>query len=56
MKTCPFCGGEARVDVFYEYGKVKGYFVYCKSCHVEQGEIYASKKNAIKAWDRRVEV
>lgn len=51
---CPFCGGQAEVTPYYEYGKVKAYFVFCKSCFIEQGNHYRTKSNAIKAWNRRV--
>lgn len=55
VKTCPFCGGQSDCATHYLYGKVKGYFVYCKKCGIEQGKIYKSKQGAIKAWKRRVD-
>lgn len=56
LKLCPFCGCESKVESFTEYGKVKGYFIYCNNCHVEQGKLYKTKANAIKAWNRRINV
>lgn len=57
LKQCPFCGGEATMDWAFiekkyvgivEYHKVK--CITCKS----QTNIYASRKDAVNAWNKRV--
>lgn len=54
LKTCPFCGGEAKGVTNYEYGLARGYFCYCTRCGIQQTRIYATKQAAIKSWNRRV--
>lgn len=53
LKSCPFCGGEARVmppKGFVSY--VAHYWVSCKNCHV-QTDFVTSRKEAMEAWNRR---
>ena len=70
LKPCPFCGNEVEVEkIPLWYGNGHGYKdcyefkIRCKKCgcRVDQPEndsVYRSeekaKKNAIKAWNRRV--
>lgn len=53
LKRCPFCGKKADVIALRGYGR-PDYYVSCqgRNC-VEQKGFYASKANAIKAWNRR---
>lgn len=50
LKTCPFCGGEARVHTFY-----KDYCVYCTKCNASTIKYSPKKEMAIEAWNRRAE-
>lgn len=55
LKSCPFCGGEARM--VQEYDAMIGktfYFVECADCTgtIFNGEI--NEKEAIEKWNRRV--
>lgn len=57
LKKCPFCGGEAELSHTYEAGKFS--FVICVQCGVRIRLIpisyeYSSDKEAIKAWNERV--
>jgi Lar family restriction alleviation protein len=49
LKKCPFCGGEAELDLFY-----KTPLVQCKDCGVESA-MYDNKQQAIDAWNKRVQ-
>ncbi len=55
LKPCPFCGGEAKMLEEYDVmiGKTY-YFVECTECTgtIFSGEI--NEKEAIEAWNRRV--
>ena len=48
LKLCPFCGEEARVRNV----QVRVWFVECGACE-SSIRIYVSRKDAIKAWNRR---
>lgn len=57
LKSCPFCGGEARLFVN------DGVRVLCNKCHASSkilvdSEYYETSavEIAIKAWNRRTEV
>lgn len=54
LKSCPFCGGKAEVKTNYEYGKARGYFIFCTKCDLQQPKAYSTKKTAIKIWNRRI--
>lgn len=49
LKKCPFCGGEAEINLF-----LGNYCVTCTEC---MGSIFPAKgmtkEEAIKAWNRR---
>lgn len=56
LKSCPFCGGEARLQ-----RKGDGYYVICKRCGCRtpynQYQFISREKlreEAIEAWNRRV--
>lgn len=48
LKRCPFCGGEADVDV----GNFGGMICYCKTCFA-QGKQCETEAEAIRAWNTR---
>ena len=52
IKPCPFCGSEAVIGAWYEYGEP---FIECSNprcgAHIE---LYSSDLN-IRAWNRRVD-
>ena len=66
LKPCPFCGGEARATIAPFAGVA---FVECKRCSAMMGRYhkggktdhdgfwthFASKEEAIEAWNRRVD-
>lgn len=55
LKKCPFCGGEAILEVYYGFNKeVIFSYVYCRECGVSTRS-YALEKTAQEAWNRRVE-
>lgn len=51
LKSCPFCGGTAHTIKTNTNEFVVGCF---GSCYVELPLIYATREEAIKAWNRRV--
>ena len=51
LKPCPFCGGEAKVKRFFGCAYIT---VGCKECNVQINR--DTKKQAIDAWNKRVEV
>lgn len=48
LLRCPFCGGEADVDI----GNFGGMVCYCKKCF-SQGKQCETKEEAIKSWNKR---
>lgn len=52
LKPCPFCGGEA---VLFAYEIFCEHSVRCKSCYCGTEEGYRTGKEAIEAWNRRIE-
>lgn len=56
LKSCPFCGGEARIEAEY-IGKEKYlYSVSCINDCVTQGIYHKTVDSAIKAWNTRTPV
>lgn len=58
LKSCPFCGGEAKTDSRYiGYGSVglgshDEHYIKCVECRAVSDE-FRDKKQAIAAWNRR---
>ena len=53
LKPCPFCGGEAVIDVDPDAVRWK-YYAVCNRCCATSGLTYTPQK-AIEAWNRRVD-
>ena len=51
LKPCPFCGGEALIDI---YGAEGTYKVICDDCGSTGGTRY-EEAEAIKAWNSRAD-
>lgn len=49
LKTCPFCGGKAKLEDLGDYR----YFVRCEKCGINQDHLYHDKRAAVIAWNRR---
>lgn len=49
LKACPFCGGEAKINMG---DGISSSFVYCISCGASANN-YLSTLQAIKAWNTR---
>ncbi len=54
IKNCPKCGSK-KVKVFddSEYA-LGGYYCKCENCGHYQKKDYASEKDAIKSWNKKV--
>ena len=53
LKPCPFCGGEAELDILFDYnGNIFAANIYCTSCNART-QSYGAKEGAIEAWNRR---
>ena len=56
LKSCPFCGGEASVDVdddgYYVVGCDEDCRCPCNVFYTNQG--YYTEKEAIEVWNKRV--
>ena len=60
IKKCPFCGGEAKIEEFYEFdgyqGESASYLVYCSGCDcILTTHKNSTKKEIIELWNRRVD-
>lgn len=47
LKSCPFCGGEAKCIEFYGL-----YHVICCNCHIA-GKDCSTRESAVSAWNNR---
>ena len=56
LKTCPFCGGEAKAfkhkKTMASFGTLFSYEVECAHCFCRTG-LYPSEEKAVNAWNRR---
>lgn len=51
LLPCPFCGGEARVEVVE--GMRAHYWVQCRRCSAVGGADSATEEQAAKLWNAR---
>ena len=51
LKSCPFCGGEAILQVD-KNGLPFLYYVYCRTCKIQTMSFYKDE-TAIKFWNTR---
>ena len=56
LKPCPFCGGEALVDMHYHspHGSIKLFYVICRMCLATTRKELREDK-AIEIWNTRTE-
>lgn len=50
LRKCPFCGGAAKVKPYGE----NHYTIGCSHCGITQMYIWSSLKEAVNAWNTRV--
>ena len=55
LKRCPFCGGEGCIQRHEFVGYTDTFGVVCLDCCCETRQFYDTKKDAIEAWNRRVD-
>lgn len=55
LKSCPFCGGNARMQqcLRWDIDKYR-YFVACEVCGVETPRIARTRQEAASSWNRRI--
>ncbi len=49
LKSCPFCGGEARIE---DNAFTDAFFIMRERCHTTS-DVYSTKNEAIEAWNTR---
>ena len=57
LRSCPFCGGEAKLQTFTSRGwlyKVTTHYVKCKVCNC-QTMVQFTADEAVEIWKRRVD-
>ena len=53
LKPCPFCGGEAKLDV-HKFGALGDTFgIRCSECQAQTRGFYNTANEAAEAWNRR---
>ena len=56
LKPCPFCGGEARIDVdIDDRHENLDVMVYCEECGCQTPDGYESIEEAVSTWNTRVD-
>lgn len=53
LKTCPFCGGDARIEKHSFHQLSPTYEVVCLRCGSRSSPWYRKEADAIAAWNRR---
>jgi len=53
LKPCPFCGGEAKINIHRFVGLSNSYGVECKECMTQSNQFFGTVKAATEAWNRR---
>ena len=54
LKPCPFCGGEAKVSKYEIITNMPTHSVHCADCYSRTWGMFDKEKQAIEAWNRRV--
>ena len=56
LKPCPFCGGEAemQITILYNLKANSLHFIHCGKCWSSTFQYFSKKEEAIKAWNTRV--
>lgn len=54
LKPCPFCGNKAVLEDLGGYETCGRFFVRCTKCDIAQDNLWATKKTAIRRWNKRV--
>ena len=61
LKTCPFCGGKAKSEVYCQPMGIRAYVrIVCSKCGARSTGIvesprYCAEEKAAEIWNRRVE-
>ena len=54
LRPCPFCGGQAEIQVHKFHELPNTYGVKCRNCDAQTGQFYSSEGHAITIWNIRV--
>ena len=52
LKRCPFCGGEAKMEVLHKMANTHG--VFCMTCKAQSWQFFCTEDDAAAAWNQRV--
>jgi Lar family restriction alleviation protein len=53
LKSCPFCGGEARIEAELAFTSDNSYKIFCRNCFVET-KGFMNLDEAVTAWNNRI--
>lgn len=53
LKTCPFCGGKAKLEEYTLIGNDYRYFIFCTEC-ANRTQIQYNKMDTIACWNKRI--
>lgn len=55
LKPCPFCGGEATIELWSRTGAImEQWFFNCHCTECFAGVIKGQEEEAVEAWNKRV--
>ncbi len=55
LKPCPFCSGEAVIQLHEFCGLSNTYGVVCSDCQGRTAQFFETEQEAVNAWNRRAE-